>query len=121
MHNGGIQTMDQTTLVLDRTLLTQEQRDDYDQWERFFHGSDWTRLVERIKPEIELLQKNYTNVRGEQNLGFLQGGLNVYYRVFVNLPDFINAEFLLKTGQLGQEDEEDQSSNDPVAHGDWRS
>ncbi len=111
---------DEVQIVLDKTLLTQEQRDDFDQWETFFHGSDWRRLVERVSPDIELLQKNYANVRGEQNLGFLQGTLGVYYRIFVNLPDLINAEFLIKTGQLGQEDEEDQGLNDPATPEDWR-
>lgn len=106
-------------LVLDKTLLTPEQREEYDRWEKFFHGKDWKMLVNRVSPEIDILQNSYAKVRGEQNLGFLQGALSIYYRVFVNLPDMINAEFLLQTGQLGQEDE-DQSSNDPVNPGDWQ-
>lgn len=112
--------MEQKPIVLDKTLLTPEQRAEYDTWEKFFHGEDWTRLVSRVEPDISVLQNGYAKVRGEQNLGFLQGSLHVYYRVFVNLPDMINAEFLLLTGQLGNEEEEDHRSDDPVSPEDWR-
>ena len=101
---------------IDRTALTGDQIKELDRWEQFFHGPLWRDIVTRFEPEIDSLQNSYHGVIGEQNLGRVQGALQVYYRILVHLPDLIHAEFLLKTGQLGQED---HSTDDPVTPENW--
>jgi hypothetical protein len=107
----------ETQTPIDRSLLTGDQVKELDRWNDFFHGPIWRDIVARFEPEIESLQNSYHNVVGEQMLGRTQGALSVYYRVFVHLPDLIHTEFMLKTGQLGQED---QGTDDPAQPEDWR-
>jgi hypothetical protein len=107
-------------IKVDRSKLSADELKELDRWEQFFHGPIWSDMIERFGPEIDQLQNSYANVIGEQHLGRTQGALQIYYRIFNTLPDMIHTEFLLKTGQLGTDDEEDLSTEDPVSPEDWR-
>jgi hypothetical protein len=104
-------------IPIDRSALTGDQIQELDRWEQFFHGPIWRDIVARFDPEIESLQNSYHGVVGEQDLGRLQGALQIYYRILVHLPDLIHTEFLLKTGQI--QADTGQSDDDPVTPDDW--
>jgi len=104
-------------VILNRSLLSNDQQREYREWEDFFASPAWKRLVIREDNNIALLQSKYSTVQGPQALGYLQGSLQTITRVFVHLPDLINAEYLILTGQLDQG--EDLSSEDPVQPLNW--
>lgn len=79
-----------------------------------FASPGWKLLVEHEEPQIQKLQTSYHGVVGEQLLGRVQGSLAIYYRMLVHLPDLVNMEFLMLTGQLDQGDDEGLLDNDPV-------
>lgn len=102
---------------IDRTLLTKEQVNELDMWTELFHGPAWAALVKRHEDTIQVLQQSYHKVEGTQRLGQIQGALRVFYNLFVSLPDVINYEYLIATGQLGQE--EKGLDDNPVSPTDW--
>lgn len=105
-------------MEIDRTLLTEDQRNQLDMWTELFHGPAWKALVERHEARIHLLQESYHKVDDQRLLGQIQGGLSVFYSLFIQLPDVISFEFLLMTGQAtGEEDQ--GSDDDPVSPSDW--
>ena len=103
---------------INRALLTDEQKRRLDEWEKFFHGELWVSIVNRFQPEIERLQNSYHTVQGEQDLGRIQGALNIYYRLLIHFPDMVWADFLSVTGQL-DEVVEDPSEEDLGTPEDW--
>jgi hypothetical protein len=105
-------------MEIDRSLLTEDQRKELDRWTEFFNGPVWEALVNRHEPRIHLLQESYHKVDDQRLLGQIQGGLQVFYSLFVQLPDVINYEFLMATGQASGE--EKGSDDDPVSPSDWR-
>lgn len=107
-------------MQIDRTLLTEKQRNELDMWTDLFHGPAWTAITERYSPIIEALQAKYHNVQGEQALGHLQGSLKTLYAILIHLPDQIHTEFLLATGQLQEVLEQEGSDDDPVTPHDWK-
>lgn len=107
------------SVELDRSLLSEGQRKEYDQWTDLFHGPHWTRLCERYNDRIEQLQNAYGTVQGEQALGRIQGALLAYKDLLVVLPDVINYEFLTITGQVGQDEKGHEDEDDPTTPPQW--
>lgn len=106
--------MEQSTAV-DRTLLTPEQRAEYDEWRQLFADRAFLRLLERLAEEGQRMQASYDTAIGEQHLGRIQGGLQVLRTLFsYNIR--VETEFLALTGQL---DSEDQVTDDPTQPGGW--
>ncbi len=109
--------MQDNRIILDTALLTPQQQAEYLAWQELFTSPGWGMLVRREQETINNLQSTYSTVCGEQALGYLQGALSQLNRILDTLPDMINAEYLIKTGQLGQE--EDHDTDDPVSPPDW--
>jgi hypothetical protein len=113
MHDRGI------TMEIDRSLLSQAQLKDLDQWTELFHGPHWVKLCERYNDRIASLQNAYQNVTDVNSLGRIQGALLAYRDLFVVLPDVINYEFLIATGQIGNEQEGHEDEDDPTTPPLW--
>lgn len=102
-------------MEVNRQLLTDDQRKELDRYTEFFNGPLWRDLVNRYQPVIEAQQGRLTKVDSLVELGRVQGRLDVLYSIFVSLPDLVNYEFLLITGQAGREG----LNEDPVDESDW--
>lgn len=102
-------------MEVNRQLLTDDQRKELDRYTEFFNGPTWRAMVERYQPVIEAQQGRLTKVDELVELGRVQGRLEVLYSIFVHLPDLVNYEFLLITGQAGREGLDE----DPVDSADW--
>ena len=106
-------------MEIDRNLLTEDQRKDLDAWTELFHGKHWPRLLERYEGRIEGLQNAYATVNDQNSLGRIQGALHAYRDIFLILPDVINYEFLIMTGQVEGMEEGREGADDPVTPPDW--
>lgn len=87
---------------VDRTLLTQEQRAIYEEWERFFQSAGWRLYVEKFGPRLTYLMQQYRSVRGAQNLGFIQGSIAQLSDLLV-IPDrLVAADFIDSTDDAAE-------------------
>ena len=102
-------------MQIDLTLLTADQRKEYETYILGFTSTFWQKVSERVEGLSEQIQRSYDGAVGEQQLGRMQGTRSALLYV-LGLQALVEQEFLHLTGQLGQ----GSLSEDPVIAGDWR-
>jgi len=87
---------------VNKALLTQEQAATYDEWARFFASPGWKLYQDFFKPRIPRAYMSILNVRGEQELGALQGGLEQLLDLIVRAEDLVGGEYVSQTGEMDE-------------------
>lgn len=85
---------------VDLSLLTAEQRKQYESYQIGFTSEFWESLMARVADVYDALARQYENAAGEQSLGRIQGARQSL-AWFAALPTAVENEFLVLTGQIG--------------------
>lgn len=105
----------QERVIVDTTLLTPEQRAEWDLYQQGFGSAFWARVTARLEPIAEVVQKEYDHAQDLAHLGRIQGTRKTLLYI-LSLKDVIENEFLFATGQLGG----GADTEAPAEAGDWR-
>lgn len=87
---------------VNKALLTQEQAAIHDEWEKFFASPGWKLYQNYFGRRIGYAQNRILTIQGEQELGSLQGGLEVLIDLLIRAEDLVGGEFLTQTGELDE-------------------
>jgi hypothetical protein len=90
---------------IDTSLLTDDQKAEVKYWAEFFEGHGFKELRKEAERQLEALEATFHSVRGEQNLGYLQGAA-ASMRWLVNLPRTRELQLAVEYGVIGTEPQE---------------